>query len=551
MRPSRALPDIAAWRWEARVLGLASVAMGVAIGSLASAGRPGELLLALGLWLLVMAVARRTDPTVSAAVCAVVSVAFAARIAIAVPLHFAMLALGREYGYVVGDDGTYGGFADLVVQTFRGATGLVTEGQFGYLLGAYAYVNIGIDLVFGTDALAMKILNPFLLALAGIFFFDLARRLLRQGVALWTTALFLFYPSIFVWSILNLKDSFALLLITFTIWAVVTTVSSADPRPLALALTSLWLLQSVRLYLFAALATLVPLALLVSALPRRSIAVLTSCALAVSLTLILMPHQALLGTKGIDISDRSLDRIAQQRHLSAIGARTSLIEPTPGIIDPSVSTAGPTVTGTSGSSGSATARPRVPSTARPGVPSTRRPGATASPARSPGTSPSAAGTDEPDPFTEPPDMGAVTDPPSGSSPEQASTRSLRSIIAALPVGIVNAVLAPRPWDAETVSDYLTIPQMLLWYALVVFALIGTWAVRRDWRRWAIVAGYAGAAALIFAVGEGNAGTLFRHRAMVEPFVMILAASGLMHSLEVARRVRTRASARRPIGDLSA
>lgn len=90
-------------------------------------------------------------------------------------------------------------------------------------------------------------------------------------------------------------------------------------------------------------------------------------------------------------------------------------------------------------------------------------------------------------------------------------------------------------------DLLTAPEMVVWYVLMATA--GLTLVRLRARWWLLlplvvfVAGFTAAMALT----EGNVGTLFRHRAMIIPFVIVLAAPSLLWLGRVAANALRRAS----------
>ena len=95
-----------------------------------------------------------------------------------------------------------------------------------------------------------------------------------------------------------------------------------------------------------------------------------------------------------------------------------------------------------------------------------------------------------------------------------------------PIGVAFLVGAPFPLTARTASEIGLVPDTLLWYAVVVLAVVGlAYLVRRRDRRFAVGVLAMGAIALVLSLTEGNLGTLVRHRAMLIPFVVMLAAVG--------------------------
>jgi hypothetical protein len=99
-------------------------------------------------------------------------------------------------------------------------------------------------------------------------------------------------------------------------------------------------------------------------------------------------------------------------------------------------------------------------------------------------------------------------------------------LAYLPKGMLYAVFAPWPWLSDRPLDLLTVPEMTLWYVALIASLATLWTFRERWPL--LLAGvlFVGGLLLIFALVEGNWGTLFRHRSMVIPFVLLMAAPQL-------------------------
>jgi peptidoglycan/LPS O-acetylase OafA/YrhL len=71
--------------------------------------------------------------------------------------------------------------------------------------------------------------------------------------------------------------------------------------------------------------------------------------------------------------------------------------------------------------------------------------------------------------------------------------------------------------------------MLVWYGLMVAAAIALWRWRRRWRVLAPIVLFVAGTLVIFALAEGNVGTLYRHRAMIIPFVILIAVADASRS----------------------
>ena len=91
------------------------------------------------------------------------------------------------------------------------------------------------------------------------------------------------------------------------------------------------------------------------------------------------------------------------------------------------------------------------------------------------------------------------------------------------VRVAYVLFAPFPWNARRALDVLPAPEMIVWYAAIAGALIEFARRVRSWRPLVPLYLFVGGTLLVLLLVEGNVGTLFRHRAMIIPFVLILAA----------------------------
>ncbi len=121
------------------------------------------------------------------------------------------------------------------------------------------------------------------------------------------------------------------------------------------------------------------------------------------------------------------------------------------------------------------------------------------------------------------DAPAFVPPRSGTAETLAFTRT----ISYLPRGLAYALFSPFPWDVRRAVDLATLPEQILWYAMLIAAPVSLWRRRPAWRSIGVLVLYVGGLLLVFSLTEGNYGTLFRHRSMVIPFVTLLASPGLI------------------------
>jgi hypothetical protein len=102
------------------------------------------------------------------------------------------------------------------------------------------------------------------------------------------------------------------------------------------------------------------------------------------------------------------------------------------------------------------------------------------------------------------------------------TEALRFAVRAL----VSVIIVPLPWQIQSWSEIVFLPQQLLWYPLVILALVGLVAgLRRDLLVTCMLAGLSVVGAAVVGLNSGNIGSMVRHRDTVVPFVVWLSALG--------------------------
>lgn len=96
-----------------------------------------------------------------------------------------------------------------------------------------------------------------------------------------------------------------------------------------------------------------------------------------------------------------------------------------------------------------------------------------------------------------------------------------------PIALFIALLAPFPWQLGSISKIITMPEMLIYYLLIPFMFSGAkFLFKYKLRESALIITYICVMILVLAFVEGNVGTLFRHRAVVLPFMFVLTGVGL-------------------------
>lgn len=101
-------------------------------------------------------------------------------------------------------------------------------------------------------------------------------------------------------------------------------------------------------------------------------------------------------------------------------------------------------------------------------------------------------------------------------------------LAALPVGLVYLLFAPFPWSISGLRQILTLPETLVWYALMPAFVRGlAYSVRHRLRETLPILVFAGLLTGAYAIFQGNVGTAYRQRTQITMFFFIFMGVGLV------------------------
>lgn len=115
----------------------------------------------------------------------------------------------------------------------------------------------------------------------------------------------------------------------------------------------------------------------------------------------------------------------------------------------------------------------------------------------------------------------------GSKFEQVDISTPGKALAFLPKGLAFFLLAPFPWMLSTLRQILAVPEMLFFYTLLPHMARGVRHLLREHLGTSLMVVLLTAGLTFgYALGEGNAGTAYRHRAQLLSFYLIFAAVGV-------------------------
>jgi hypothetical protein len=111
--------------------------------------------------------------------------------------------------------------------------------------------------------------------------------------------------------------------------------------------------------------------------------------------------------------------------------------------------------------------------------------------------------------------------------EQADISTPAKALVFLPKGLTFFLLAPFPWMLGSIRQILAVPEMVFFYSLIPSIIRGVrHLLRHHLANALMVLLVTGALTIGYALGEGNAGTAYRHRAQLLSFYLIFAAVGI-------------------------
>lgn len=466
------------------------------------------------------------------------------RFALAAALHV-FLIRNNPGGWMFEDDAGYVLLGQALARVWSGTASAGDIGLLGDLSYSPGYVRVAASVFWlGGNVLTLKILNVVIAALQPLLIYRTMRIAgLRGAVA--GAVIVAVFPSLVLWSVLTLKDPVVVTALLIMTWSVTEFHVRRRWWLIPISLGALVVLRDLRPPLFAVFAILWPLSTLFALRDIRRSAVVAAAAI-----LILAVSPTALGL----LRPEALDFAAYIRGRMAVGARSAIIEPQP------IAEAVPgqafriAVVGASDDPNAIPRNLSVPLGSQlvvEGAPVPPLPfGAASRPIvvvssgdtivmTAPGEQPKRT---EPNAdvatLTVRADSINVVAHKSEVGPRDFSA-AVMDTLRYLPTGILVVVATPLPFSGRTAVETGLIPEMLLWYALLMGVPLGILAaIHRRALALVFVVSALFAVLLLLALGEGNLGTLVRHRSMAIPLATILGATGLAEAL---RWLRSRAS----------
>jgi hypothetical protein len=110
--------------------------------------------------------------------------------------------------------------------------------------------------------------------------------------------------------------------------------------------------------------------------------------------------------------------------------------------------------------------------------------------------------------------------------EDIDVSTAEGAISAVPTGFIYLMLAPFPWSVSNFRQAITLPEVLVWWAMIPLMAAGLWyAVRHRLRSTLSVLLFSMMLTLAYSIFQGNVGTAYRQRTQIQVFLFIFVAVG--------------------------
>jgi hypothetical protein len=110
--------------------------------------------------------------------------------------------------------------------------------------------------------------------------------------------------------------------------------------------------------------------------------------------------------------------------------------------------------------------------------------------------------------------------------EESDVSTTEGALSAIPLGFTYLMFAPFPWQAANLRQTITIPDVLVWWAMMPFLVLGiVYTVRNRLRNAFPVLIFSLLLTLAYSITQGNVGTAYRQRAQIQVFLFVLVGVG--------------------------
>jgi len=112
--------------------------------------------------------------------------------------------------------------------------------------------------------------------------------------------------------------------------------------------------------------------------------------------------------------------------------------------------------------------------------------------------------------------------------QNLNVSNLAMAVSFAPLGLIFAIFAPFPWQLGSAMQIMAAPETIIFYMLFPFTIKGViFAFKKRFNGSGLILTVVGVILIFLGLVEGNAGTLFRHRAVAFYLLFIFTAIGMV------------------------
>ncbi|MBK8149762.1 MAG: phospholipid carrier-dependent glycosyltransferase [Acidobacteria bacterium] len=110
--------------------------------------------------------------------------------------------------------------------------------------------------------------------------------------------------------------------------------------------------------------------------------------------------------------------------------------------------------------------------------------------------------------------------------EDLDVSSAEGAVVALPIGLLFLMLAPFPWQATSLRQAITMPEMFVWWAMIPLIFTGlAYTIRHKLREAIPILIFTLMLTIAYSIFQGNVGTAYRQRTQIQVFLFMFIAVG--------------------------
>ena len=110
--------------------------------------------------------------------------------------------------------------------------------------------------------------------------------------------------------------------------------------------------------------------------------------------------------------------------------------------------------------------------------------------------------------------------------EDVDVSTTQGALTAVPLGFLYLMFAPFPWAVSSVRQTITVPEVLVWWAMIPVMVYGLWwTIRHKLRAAFPILIFSLMLTLAYSIFQGNVGTAYRQRTQIQVFLFMFIGVG--------------------------